>query len=123
MTDRLARSDAEAAAIALTKGGGRRVTFDYLKSRIKDVRFFYDGTLTIAVAEHVNGFKAVGTSACADPALYDKAYGDEKAKEAALVEFWSLEAFLLREEMTQERPIGISYGQPHDPGVLKALEE
>lgn len=87
----------EAAAVA--KPEARRVTLDHIESRIKDVRYTVDGTLTTAVVEHVNGFKVVGTSAAADPLNFDQELGEKAARARAVEKLWELEGFLLREEM------------------------
>lgn len=89
----------EAAAAAVAHPAGRRVTLDFIESRIAATRYYVDGTLTIAVVEHVNGFKAVGTSAAADPKNYNQELGEKAARSRAVEKLWEVEGFLLREEI------------------------
>jgi hypothetical protein len=89
----------EAAAAAVQHPEGRRVTLDHIESRIKETRYFYDGTLTIAVVEHQNGFKAVGSAAAADPLNYNRELGEKAARGRAIEQLWMVEGFLLREQM------------------------
>ena len=97
MTD---NSALEAAAAAVAKPDGQRVSLDFIESRIAATRYYVDGTLTIAVVEHVNGFKAVGTSAAADPKNYNQELGEKAARGRAVEKLWEVEGFALRERMT-----------------------
>ena len=97
MTDNIAL---EAAAAAVADPAARRITLDFIESRISATRYFVDGTLTIAVVEHVNGFKAVGTSAAADPKNYNRELGEKAARSRAIEKMWEVEGFGLREEIS-----------------------
>jgi len=76
-----------------------RVTEDSIKDRISTVRYFYDGTLTVAVLTMVNGFKVVGKSAAASPENYDKDIGETYAFKDAFNQVWALEGYALRNEL------------------------
>lgn len=97
MTDNTAL---EAAAAAVAKPDGQRISLAFIESRIAATRYYVDGTLTIAVVEHVNGFKAVGTSAAADPKNYNQELGEKAARARAVEKLWEVEGFALRERMT-----------------------
>jgi hypothetical protein len=97
MTDNTAL---ETAAAAVADPSGRRITLDFIESRVAATRYFVDGTLTIAVVEHQNGFKAVGTSAAADPKNYNQELGEKAARSRAIEKLWEVEGFGLREELS-----------------------
>lgn len=85
---------AEAQAIVGTKTAPR-VTIEHLKSRVKEARYYQDGTLTICVIEMQNEFKLIGKSAPADASNYDAAVGQRYAYEDAFRQLWALEGYLL----------------------------
>lgn len=99
MTD---NNSLETAAAAVAKPGSQRISLAFIESRIAETRYYVDGTLTIAVVEHVNGFKAVGTSAAADPQNYNKELGEKAAKSRAIEKLWEVEGFSLREQMSAQ---------------------
>jgi hypothetical protein len=76
-----------------------RLTKDLLEKRIKAVRYFLDGTLTICVIEAVNGFKVVGTAAPASEANFDPGVGQRYAYEDAFRQLWPLEGYALRSHL------------------------
>jgi hypothetical protein len=88
-----------AQAVVETKTAPR-VTEASIKARIFDTYYLHQGTMTICVIEMVNGFKAVGTSACASPANYDRSVGERYAYDNAFKQLWALEAYLLLEKLS-----------------------
>lgn len=94
-TGALEAGDAAAAAVATHP----RVTLDSLLAKIKDTRFYRDGTLTIAVVESTNGFKFVGHSAPASPENFNQELGQKLAQENAIRHMWSHEGYLLCEKL------------------------
>lgn len=74
-----------------------KVTLDYLHSRIRHeaTQYIVTGPLTICVVTMQNGFKVVGTSACADPANFDAETGRRMAFAKAVEQLWPLEGYLL----------------------------
>ena len=87
---------------AMATRPARRVTEGSIKDRIASVRYFYDGTLTIAVLTMYNGFKVVGKSAAAAPENYDKDIGETYAFKDAFNQVWALEGYVLRSELFAE---------------------
>jgi len=81
----------------------RKVRLEDMKARMKEHHYYYDGLLTICVATMVNGFKVVGTSACIDPALYDRKKGEEIAFNDVIEQLWPLEGYLLAEQVAKEK--------------------
>jgi hypothetical protein len=47
----------------------------------------------------VNGYVVLGTSACADPTMFNKALGEQYSYADAIEKLWPLEGYLLREEL------------------------
>lgn len=78
---------------------GPSVTIEKIRSKMKDVRFVVDGTLTIAIVTMENGYTVTGQSACADPQNYDKPLGEKIAVDDAIKKIWPLEGYLLREQL------------------------
>lgn len=83
---------------------GPRVTPDHVDAKIKGEQYYtFPGTtFTVCLLTLENGFTVSGTSACADPANYDKELGDKIARENARDQIWKLEAYLLREQLSKE---------------------
>lgn len=81
----------------------RRVRLEDMQARIRSQTVFTEGTLTLVVLTMVNGYKVVGKSACVDPALYDADKGIELAYNNAVNQLWSLEGYLLAEDVYQGR--------------------
>lgn len=54
-------------------------------------------TLTVCCLTLRNGFHVTGESACADPALFNAAKGQEIARANAVQKIWALEGYLLRQ--------------------------
>lgn len=89
-------SDAQAKVETKT---APRVTLDGIKTNIFEVRYLFDGTLTIAVVEMRNGFKVLGKAAPADARNFDPEVGQRYAYEDAIKQLWALEGYLLCERL------------------------
>ena len=74
-----------------------------IEKKIYDVNYVVNGTLTICIIEMWNGFQVVGTSACADPANFDRNIGERYAYDAAFKQLWPLEGYLLREKLYEDQ--------------------
>lgn len=72
------------------------LTQDFILSQIKDVKYFYDGTLTICVITTLSDFKLIGSSNVADPLRYDRIKGMEIAREKATIELGDYCVFYLK---------------------------
>ncbi len=92
----------EAQAAVETKTAPR-VTLDGIKSQIGDVRYLFDGTLTICIIEMLNGYKTLGRAAPADERNFDPEIGKRYAYEDALRSLWPVSGFLLC-ELLRPRP-------------------
>lgn len=80
----------------------KKLTEEHIVSRINEVRYIYDGTLTVCVLTLRNGFRVVGTSACVDPSIHDRETGERLALEQAKDRVWEMEGYLLKERLYQE---------------------
>jgi hypothetical protein len=60
-------------------------------------------TVTVCCLTLRNGFNATGTSACAHPDNFDAEIGRRLAREDALRKVWTLEGYLLKQEMFAAR--------------------
>lgn len=89
----------EAQAKVINNSTAPKVTIKGIKDKIEKTEYFYSGLFTIAVLTLKNGFKVVGTAGCASPENYDAAVGNTFAFEDALKKIWSLEGYLLREQL------------------------
>ncbi len=58
-----------------------------------------DTTTTVCQLFMENGYVVLGTSACVDPAKFNKALGEKYAYEDAINKVWPLEGYLLAEEI------------------------
>lgn len=58
-----------------------------------------DTTTTVCQLFMENGYVILGTSACVDPAKFNKATGEKYAYEDAINKAWPLEGYLLSEEI------------------------
>lgn len=81
------------------EGGGPRILPADVEAAIKSQTFMVDGTLTICVLTLQNGFKVTGESACADPANFNQAKGEELARKAACEKIWPLLGYALRDRL------------------------
>ena len=75
-----------------------KVNAEDINKRITDTRYIYDGTLTLCIIELDNGFKALGESACVDPAEYNKELGETMARARAFSKLWAYFGFKLAED-------------------------
>lgn len=76
-----------------------KLTIDDLKAKIVGETFTHIGDST-TIACHLkleNGFVVTGTSACIDPAIFDKDIGMSIAYDNAVDKIWMLEGYLLKE--------------------------
>lgn len=81
------------------EGGGPRVLPADIEAAIKLENYHVDGTLTICVLTLQNGFRVTGESACADPANFNVAKGQELARKAACEKIWPLLGYVLRDRL------------------------
>lgn len=58
--------------------------------------------VTICIIILNSGFKVEGTSACVDPANYNKELGEKFAYENAFEKLWQLEGYSLKKQMAGE---------------------
>lgn len=86
-----------------TPGSAPKVTPAGIEAKIREESFFYDGLLTICVLTMANGFKVIGTSACASPDNFNEAYGKKLAREDAVRQIWRLEGYLLCERLAADQ--------------------
>lgn len=80
------------------------VTMDLIKSKIVKEQFHvFDGTqLTVCVLTLENGFNVTGESACVSPENFNKEIGEKIAKDNAVNKIWSLEGYLLKEQLSKK---------------------
>ncbi len=79
-----------------------KITAEMIEDAISQEEYFQSGLLTICALTLKNGFKVTGTSACANPSIYNESKGREYARIEAVKEIWPLEGYLLKQQM-QER--------------------
>jgi hypothetical protein len=81
-----------------------KVTMNDILDKIDSVKYtVLDGTTTtVCLLTMKNGYAVLGTSACADPAAFNAALGEQYSYQDAVNNVWPLEAYLLREEMSKE---------------------
>jgi hypothetical protein len=98
-TGSLEAGDAAAAAVAKTD---RRVTLAAMEAKVATAQFFNPQIapqLTICVMQLTNGWVLVGKSAPADPANFNQELGEKFAREDCIRQMWTLEGYLLREQL------------------------
>lgn len=80
------------------------VTMNSLLDKIDSVKYtiLNDSTTTVCMLTMKNGYNVLGTSACADPANFNKAKGELYSYQDAVNNVWPLEGYLLREELSKE---------------------
>ena len=76
-----------------------RVTLTDIKEKIVHTRYVHDGLLTICILTLQNGFKEVGTSACAHLDLYNQGVGEQLAYDNAVNKLWKPLGYLLKERL------------------------
>ena len=93
-------TDDESKAVQKTP---HRVTLDSILAKIEHTDFLHPPRhphMTIAVLTLRNGFIIIGKSTPADPENFDAELGKKFATEDAIRQIWVLEAYLLRQRMT-----------------------
>ena len=80
------------------------VTMDLIKSKIIKEQFHvFDNTqLTVCVLTLENGFNVTGESACVSPENFNKEIGEKIARDNAINKIWSLEGYLLKEQLSKK---------------------
>ena len=80
------------------------VTMDLIKSKIIKEQFhvFQGAQLTVCVLTLENGFNVTGESACVSPENFNKEIGQKIAKDNAVNKIWSLEGYLLKEQLSKK---------------------
>ena len=86
----------EALAIIAAKTAPK-VTKESIEAKIEGVSYLQHDHLTICIITMKNGFMALGKSAPASAANFDKEVGQRLAYDAAFRELWPVEGYLLRE--------------------------
>lgn len=90
-----------------------RVSLDMMKQRVVGVEYIHPTSIlhmTIAVVMLDNGYALVGESAPADPANFNEKLGREYAYENALKKLWPLEAYVMRDFLTDK----VRIENPHE---------
>lgn len=79
------------------------ITPEHIDATIETVRYVHTGeTTTIAILTLRNGYEVLGQSACADPANYEQALGQQLALEDGKKKIWPLEGYLLKQRLYEE---------------------
>jgi hypothetical protein len=76
-----------------------RITVADLNAKIKSTDYVRlpGSTTTLCQILLQNGYSVTGTSACVDPANYNKGLGEKYAFENAFEKLWTLEGYLLKQ--------------------------
>lgn len=108
--------DTKEVQSALAASPAARVTEERVNGVIVSETFVHRvvGTLTICVLSLANGFTVVGKSACASPENYRDDLGEHYAREDAKRQIWTLEAYLLREDLSVAAKFASA---PKEPGM------
>ena len=79
------------------------VSLNDIQAKVKKTTYTIlpDTTTTVCQLHMENGYVILGTSACVDPAKFNKALGEKYAYEDAINKAWPLEGYLLAEEIFQ----------------------
>lgn len=77
------------------------VSLNDIQAKVKKTTYTIlpDTTTTVCQLHMENGYVILGTSACVDPAKFNKATGEKFAYEDAINKAWPLEGYLLAEEI------------------------
>lgn len=96
--------EAEIKAKGLT---APRVTPDRIEEVITgaDYHRFPGTTVTVCCLKLLNGYTVVGESACASAANFDEELGRKIARDNAKQKIWSLEGYLLRQQLYVEEAL------------------
>lgn len=88
--------------VALGALPAERITPEYMKNRISEVKFHKLGeTLTHCTLQLDNKYSVTGESACVAPENYNQEIGEKIAYENAFQKLWPLFGFLLAEKRHQ----------------------
>ena len=81
------------------------VTIEQIEAKIKAEKYtrLKDTTVTICGLVLQNGYVALGSSACVDPANFNATLGREIARRDAIEQVWKLEGYLLAEKLSTKR--------------------
>lgn len=82
-----------------------KVDLQMILNKIANTDYIYRGTMTICIVDMQNGYKAIGTSACVDPANYSRAIGEKLSFANAIDKLWDLEGYLLAEQRKNYRDL------------------
>lgn len=69
-----------------------------------------ESTVTICHLTLQNGYTVTGESACVDPRNFNKEEGEHWAKENAISKIWTLEGYLLKEDIYRATQIAKQNG-------------
>jgi len=86
---------------------GARITQAHVESEIKEEMYHvFPGTeVTVCCLVLQNDYTVTGTSACASPENFDEELGRKIARDKAEQEIWQLEAYLLKERMSEKEKV------------------
>lgn len=78
-----------------------RITKEWIEDQVvnRQVYTFPDTMMTVCCITLKNGFNTVGMAACANPAIFNQALGNEFAYEDALSKIWPLEGYRLKQKL------------------------
>lgn len=81
---------------------GPRITEEHIERKIVRTLYhlFPDTEVTICCLILENGYSVTGMSACVSPENFDTDLGKKIAYDKALQEIWGLEAYLLKERLS-----------------------
>lgn len=82
-----------------------RVSLEGMKKQIESIEYIYPTSIphmTIAVVVLKNGYALQGMSAPADPANFNEQLGKDYAYEDAMKKLWPLEAYVMRDYLTDK---------------------
>jgi len=98
-----------------------KVTLEGIKSKIKAECYIVlpDGRTTICQLTLQNGYTINGTSACVDPAEFDRDAGRKYAFESAVSKIWPLEGYLLAEKLYWDRAVPVATNPPKKPSKAR----
>jgi hypothetical protein len=91
-----------------------KVTLEGIKSKIRAECYIVlpDGRTTICQLTLQNGYTINGTSACVDPAEFDRDAGRKYAFESAVSKIWPLEGYLLADRLYWGRAVPVATNPP-----------
>lgn len=98
---------------------------DIMKKIVKtEYTALEDGKTTIANVYLENGYTVQGSSACVDPANYNKRMGESIAFENAVDKVWQLEGYLLAQHLYEEKHIDETLNYfGLKPSTIKVIKE